>query len=78
MTASPITAWLATIGLERYASLFEENEVDEETLRVLTDADLAELGLPFGPRKKLLAALDEADRETVTATRSRSSPVSSS
>lgn len=72
MTASSVTAWLATIGLERYASVFEENEVDEETLRVLTDADLAELGLPFGPRKKLLAALDAADRETVTATRSSS------
>ena len=61
MTTSSVKAWLATIGLERYAGIFEENEVDEETLRILTDADLAELGLPFGPRKKLLAALGEAD-----------------
>ncbi len=69
MTTSSITAWLATIGLERYGSIFEENEVDEETLRILTDADLTELGLPFGPRKKLLAALGEADSGTATATR---------
>jgi class 3 adenylate cyclase/tetratricopeptide (TPR) repeat protein len=47
-------------GLEQYCALFQHNEVDLDTLRVLTAEDLAELGLPFGPRKKLLAALHKA------------------
>jgi hypothetical protein len=66
--------WLRTIGLEQYASLFLENEVDLDTLQVLTESDLQELGLPFGPRKRLLNALLELKRqesrspdETVTA-----------
>ena len=41
----------------QYAQLFVDNEVDLATLRVLTDDDLKELGLPFGPRKRLLAAV---------------------
>lgn len=49
--------FLAAHGLEQYASLFAENEVDMATLQILTDADLKELGLPFGPRKRLLSAL---------------------
>lgn len=51
--------WLQKLGLERYASVFRENEVDFATLQILTDEDLRELGLPFGPRKKLLNALAE-------------------
>ena len=49
-----LRVWLATCGLERLGRLFEENEVDLPTLRALTDADLRELGVPFGPRKRIL------------------------
>ena len=49
--------WLKTLGLEQYASLFLENEVDFATVQVLTDGDLKELGLPFGPRKRILSAV---------------------
>ena len=52
-----ISDWLREIGLEQYAELFVRNEVDLPTLKVLTDDDLKELGLPFGPRKRVLAAL---------------------
>jgi class 3 adenylate cyclase len=48
---------LASLSLERFAPLFDDNEVDLDTLRILSEADLQELGLPFGPRKKVLAAL---------------------
>lgn len=54
-----ITEWLKSLDLERYASNFVDNEVDFETLRVLSDEDLKELGLPFGPRKRVLKALEE-------------------
>jgi class 3 adenylate cyclase/tetratricopeptide (TPR) repeat protein len=49
--------WLREHGLEQHLDLFERNEIDFETLRILTEQDLAELGLPFGARKRLLAAL---------------------
>ena len=49
--------WLESHGLGRYTTLFEENEVDFEILRALTENDLADLGLGFGPRRKLVNAL---------------------
>ena len=61
-----IEDWLTSIGLEQYVDLLVRNEVDLSTLRILTDDDLKELGLPFGPRKRLLAAL-QADKSLGTA-----------
>jgi class 3 adenylate cyclase/predicted ATPase len=49
-----LTDFLKTLELERYASIFVMNDVDLRTLRALTDEELKELGLPFGPRKLLL------------------------
>src|SRR5215470_554487 len=49
-----IEAWLQGLGLERYVRAFRENEIDAEVLPELTEADLATLGLPLGPRRKLL------------------------
>jgi class 3 adenylate cyclase/tetratricopeptide (TPR) repeat protein len=56
---STLTEWLTLHGLERFTPLFEQNEVDLQTLRLLTDDDLKELGLPFGPRKRILSLLGE-------------------
>ena len=50
-------AWLQALGLERYSTVFAENEVDLDALRLLDEGDLERLGLPLGPRKKLLKAL---------------------
>ena len=52
-----IGAWLRGLGLERYEQAFQQGEVDAEVLPELTDADLRELGIPLGPRKKLLKAI---------------------
>jgi hypothetical protein len=52
-----IGAWLRGLGLERYEQAFRENEVDAEALPELTESDLASLGLPLGPRRKLLKAI---------------------
>lgn len=54
-----IQEWLKTLDLERYTSIFTDNEVDFAALQILSDADLNELGLPFGPRKRILKALAE-------------------
>jgi hypothetical protein len=52
-----ISAWLRELGLERYKEAFQEGEIDPEVLADLSDADLRELGIPLGPRKKLLKAI---------------------
>jgi len=49
--------WLESLGLGDYAGIFAENAIDEEVLPDLTDADLKELGIPLGHRKKLLKAI---------------------
>ena len=52
-----IAAWLRGLGLERYEPAFRENEIDIEVLPELTESDLSALGLPIGPRRKLLKAI---------------------
>ena len=52
-----LKAWLQELGLSKFARTFEENEIDFETLPHLTDNMLAQMGLPIGPRAKLLAAI---------------------
>jgi hypothetical protein len=59
MNSSSLSAWLKSHDLEQFLKIFEENEVDLVTLRVLTESDLKELGLPFGPRKRILNLLNE-------------------
>jgi class 3 adenylate cyclase len=54
-----LSEWLKSNDLERFVEVFEENEVDLATLRLLTESDLKELGLPFGPRKRILNLLSE-------------------
>ncbi|MFO1460272.1 MAG: AAA family ATPase [Verrucomicrobiota bacterium] len=57
-----LAEWLNALEMEAYLPLFHANEVDFETLLILSEADLKELGLPFGPRKRLLGALAEHRR----------------
>jgi len=57
MKPSPLAEWLKANDLERFLETFEENEVDLATLRMLTENDLKEIGLPFGPRKRILNLL---------------------
>jgi class 3 adenylate cyclase/predicted ATPase len=60
-----IRAWLDELGLGEFAEAFEAEEIDLATLRHVTDADLKDMGLPIGPRRKLLAAV--ADGEDVAS-----------
>ena len=60
-----VAAWLQGLGLERYEPAFRENEIDAEVLPELTKADLLTLGLPLGPRKKLLKAIAALREHTV-------------
>jgi class 3 adenylate cyclase len=53
-----ITDWLRGLGLEQYASAFQDNAIDTEVLHELTADDLKDLGVNLvGHRRKLLAAI---------------------
>ena len=52
-----VAAWLEGLGLARFANAFEQNEIDFDVLPYLTEPMLEKLGLPLGPRAKLLAAI---------------------
>jgi class 3 adenylate cyclase len=49
--------WLRSLGLGRYEPKFRDAEIGEDVLPELTEADLIELGLPLGDRKRLLKAI---------------------
>ncbi|NIM27597.1 MAG: tetratricopeptide repeat protein [Gammaproteobacteria bacterium] len=52
-----IAKWLKGLGLAKYAGLFDEQEIDLAALPELDETDLKELGIPLGPRKKILKAI---------------------
>ena len=52
-----VARWLADQGLGHHAEVFAENGIAGDVLRDLTDADLKELGLNLGDRKRLLKAI---------------------
>jgi len=54
-----IADWLERLGLGQYVQAFAENEIDLSVLPHLTDQDLKDIGLPLGPRRKILAAVGE-------------------
>jgi|CXWL01.1.fsa_nt_gi class 3 adenylate cyclase/tetratricopeptide (TPR) repeat protein len=56
--------WLTANSLSEFEEVFAQNRVDLETLLVLTESDLKELGLPFGPRKRILNAIVELKTQT--------------
>jgi hypothetical protein len=53
-----VAAWLRGLGLEQYAQLFRDNDIDGEILCGVTAEDLKELGISsFGHRRRLLNAI---------------------
>ena len=57
--------WLSANGLSEFEGIFVENQVDLNTLLILTDSDLKELGLAFGPRKRILHLAAELKSRSV-------------
>ena len=60
-----ISAWLRSLGLERYGQAFQENAIDEASLPKLTAEDLRDLGVTaVGHRRILLDAIAALRAET--------------
>lgn len=49
--------WLQELGLEKYTAVFTEHEITLEVLPHLTEADIGELGLSTGARRRLMVAI---------------------
>jgi class 3 adenylate cyclase/predicted ATPase len=54
---SEIRDWLEGLGLGAHADAFEAEQIDLDALPDITETDLKEMGLPIGPRRKLLRAV---------------------
>ncbi len=70
--------WLREIELERYAAVFADNDIDFSVVHKLTEADLRELGVTLGHRKKFLAARDSLVSNQAAETPTLISPPASS
>ena len=70
-----VTRWLKQLGLGQYADVFAEQQIDREVLPELTEEDFEKLGIPLGPRKKLLKAIAALQP---SSSASRSTPLEAS
>jgi len=79
MTGDPkMQAWLESIGLGQYATVFADNDVDLDVAPDLADDDLRELGLNLGHRKKdqkAITAIGGASKSCTHAFASRASVI---
>ncbi|MBT5878511.1 MAG: AAA family ATPase, partial [Rhodospirillaceae bacterium] len=62
-----IADWLNELGLADYVEIFAENRIDFDVLPELAEADLRELGLALGDRKRLMKAIDGFTNKEVVA-----------
>ena len=61
---SPLELFLVSNGLTDYLSLFAREQVDLEALLLLSDEDLKDLGVPLGPRRKIMDAIQRRKKTT--------------
>lgn len=54
-----IQRFLSAWGLEEHLHIFQKQQIDLDTLMLLTESDLKSLGLPLGPFRKLAIAIQE-------------------
>jgi len=70
--------WLQELGLQQYAGVFADNDIDFDILSDLAENDLEKLGLSLGHRRKLLralAALHPASSQSQTASLAEAPPI---
>lgn len=60
---SSVASLLHSLGLGKYAIIFQAEEVDMPALKQMGDSDLKELGIPMGPRKKILLAVSSRSKQ---------------
>jgi hypothetical protein len=63
-----VCKWLEQIGLKEFEAKFRAEKIDGFALERLTDEDFKDLGVPMGPRKRIMAALKNGGRLPTTTT----------
>ncbi|KAK1297855.1 hypothetical protein QJS10_CPB14g00371 [Acorus calamus] len=61
---SNVASFLQKLGLSKYYITFQAEEVDMFALKHMDDSDLKQMGLPMGPRKKILLGLSSLKSQT--------------
>lgn len=61
---SDLNRWLTERDLSSLGAILAEHDIDLPTLQLLTDADLKEIGLSLGHRRRLLAAIAQGTPAT--------------
>ena len=71
-----VGAWLRGLGLGQYEGMFRDSEIEADVLSELTETDLEKLGLPLGPRKRILKAISNlGDPDKTSGVASLAPPV---
>jgi hypothetical protein len=60
---APVAVFLAGLGMTDWMKTFSQEKIDLKSLTLLEDNDLRDMGLPTGPRKKILKAIDDRRRD---------------
>ncbi|KAJ0177070.1 hypothetical protein K1T71_007079 [Dendrolimus kikuchii] len=56
---SSLERFLTAFGLSQYIQKFKDEQIDFDALMLLTESDMKSLGLPLGPYRKLVTAVQE-------------------
>ena len=56
---APVAIFLAGLGMQDWIKTFERERIDMEAMNLLGDNELRILGLPMGPRMKVLSAIED-------------------
>jgi Usher syndrome type-1G protein len=59
MPYASLERFLQAWGLGQYVQKFKEEQIDLDALMLLTESDMKSLGLPLGPYRKLVTAVQE-------------------
>ncbi len=60
----PLHRFLLAVGVTEYEPEFVKQRIDMDALFMLNDEDLISLGLPLGPRRKLLNAIKDYKQQS--------------
>ena len=73
-----IETWLAELGLGEYVEAFVAERIERSDLPHVTEADLKEMGLPIGPRRRVLAAIEQLSADQTADSPSQAIPAPAS
>ena len=60
-----VKEFMCSIGCEEFIELFQANQIQYEDLEYLDKDDLIDMGLPIGPRNRILRASQALDKESL-------------